>query len=132
MNTNILGFKLKRDFNRTKGSVINIEDVDIIYGESSTSLDEDAVEIVKKTFPYCYDEMLGFDAVGLDFVKLLSEQITNWKTMNRANCKMGERINELESGIKKFVWHWQSYFNNKIVGNPPDLQDLLKLIADEK
>lgn len=92
------------------------------------TLDEDAVEIVKKEFPYCYDSELGFDAVGIVIVKLLSEQITNWKTMNRANCKMGDRINELETGIKKFAWHWRSYFDNKIVGNPPDLKDLEKLI----
>lgn len=125
---NIVGFKLKRDFNRIKGSVLDREDVEIVYGESATSLDEDAAEIVKKAFPYCYDETLGFDAVGINFVKLLSEQITNWKMMNRANAKMGERINELESGVKKFVWHWRSYFNNRIIGNPPDLSDLEKLI----
>lgn len=48
------------------------------------------------------------------------------------NAKMSERIVELEKGIKKFVWHWRSYFNNKIVGNPPDLNVLTSLINDKK
>jgi hypothetical protein len=34
----------------------------------------------------------------------------------------------LKDAIRKFVWHWDSYFNNKIVGNPPDLNDLRKVI----
>jgi hypothetical protein len=102
------------------------------YKNAKNQIDEDAAEIVKKHFPYCFDEVLGFDAVGSDFVKLLSEQINNWKTMNKANAKMGARINDLEGAIKKYCWHWDSYFSNKIVGNPPVIQDLKDLINEAR
>lgn len=35
---------------------------------------------------------------------------------------------DLKTAIRKFVWHWESYFSNKTVGNPPDLQDLREFI----
>jgi hypothetical protein len=35
---------------------------------------------------------------------------------------------DLKTGIRKFVHHWESYFNNKIVGNPPVIQDLKNLL----
>ena len=37
---------------------------------------------------------------------------------------------ELKSAIRKYIFHWDSYFNNKIVGNPPVINDLRKLIEE--
>lgn len=42
--------------------------------------------------------------------------------------RLKESNKELVDGIKKFAWHWRSYFSNKIVGNPPSIQDLDGLI----
>ncbi len=51
--------------------------------------------------------------------------------LKNANIKLADAnfvIANMKHGIKKYCFHWDSYFSNKIVGNPPVIQDLKDLI----
>lgn len=85
--------------------------------------------------------------VLLDEYRVPQSEVTHWMPIptrpldtSYVPCKYVERSPDellriaqkrsfdLETAIRKFCHHWDSYFNNKIVGNPPVINDLKKLL----